>query len=124
MATPTQTTQYTVEGIDEYGCVNYDSVTVFIMNDNRIVPANLVTPDGNGKNDTWIISNIENYPQAVVSLFDLHGRLIFSTDHYQNNWDGRNGNGDTLPDGTYYYIISLDNNHRIYKGAITVLRNK
>jgi gliding motility-associated-like protein len=124
MATPTQTTQYTVEGIDEYGCVNYDSVTVFIMNDNRIVPTNLITPDGNGKNDTWVITNIENYPQAEVSLFDLHGRLIFRTDNYQNNWDGRNSNGDIVPDGTYYYVISLDNNRRIYKGAITVLRNK
>jgi gliding motility-associated-like protein len=124
MATPAQTTQYAVEGIDEYGCVNYDSVTVFIINDNRIVPTNLITPDGNGKNDTWIISNIENYPQAVVSLFDMRGQLIFSTDNYQNNWDGRNGNGDALPDGTYYYIISMDNNHRIYKGSITVLRNK
>jgi gliding motility-associated-like protein len=124
MATPIQTTSYTVEGIDAYGCTNYDDVTVFVVNDNRIAPTNLITPDGNGKNDTWIITNIENYPQAVVSLFDIHGRLIFSTSNYQNNWDGRNSNGDTLPDGTYYYIISLDNNSHVYKGAITVLRNK
>jgi gliding motility-associated-like protein len=124
LATPKQTTEYTVEGIDEYGCVNYDIVTVFIIDDNRIIPTNLLTPDGNGKNDMWIITNIENYPQALVTVFDLHGKEIFSTRNYQNTWDGRNKTGDILPDGTYYYVITFDVGDRIYKGAITVLRNK
>jgi gliding motility-associated-like protein len=123
-ATPKQTAEYTVEGIDEYGCINHDAVTVFIVDDCRIVPTNLITPDGNGKNDTWVISNIENYPQALVMIFDLHGKEIFSARNYQNTWGGWNRNGDILPDGTYYYVISFDTDKRIYKGAITILRNK
>jgi gliding motility-associated-like protein len=123
-ATPKQTTEYIVEGIDENGCINYDAITVSIEEDYKVVPTNLVTPDGNGKNDTWIISNIENYSQALVTVFDLHGKEIFSARNYQNTWDGRNKNGDILPDGTYYYTITFDANDRIYKGSITILRNK
>ncbi len=125
VATPVRTTVYVVEGTDSYGCVNTDSVTVFITQDNQLFPATLITPDGNGQNDTWTIDNIENYPQALVQLFDLHGREVFSTRNYRNDWAGRNHNGDALPDGTYYYIITFnDSSNRIYKGPITVLRNR
>lgn len=123
-ATPLQTTTYKVEGTDEYGCINYDSVTVFVSDDQKVIPTNLITPDGNGQNDTWVITNIENYSDAVVKVFDLHGKEIFSTRNYQNTWDGRNKNGDILPDGTYYYMIIFDDSKRVYKGSITVIRNK
>ncbi len=124
LATPKQTTEYTAEGIDINGCINTDAVTVFITESYQIIPTNLVTPDGNGKNDTWVITNIENYPQALVTVFDQHGKEIFSTRNYQNTWDGRNKNGDVLPDGTYYYLITFDSSSRTYKGSITILRNK
>ncbi len=124
VATISQNQIFVVIGEDIYGCLNSDSVTVFVTDDNKVFPANFITPDGNGQNDTWVIGNIENYPDAKVMIFDLNGQLIYSTTNYQNNWDGRNKNGDILPDGTYYYVISFNNDERVYKGALAVMRKE
>ena len=72
----------------------------------------VITPNGDGKNDTWVIDNITNHPDSVVKVYNTWGSLIFSAKNYQNNWDGKlNGNDVTLPDGgSYYYQIDLDGN--------------
>ncbi len=123
MATLSENQTYTVRGTDAFGCENTDTVTVFIIDDQRIVPTNFVTP-GSENNQSWIVQNIENYPEAKVVIFDIHGRQVYTTINYQNDWDGRNQSGETLPDGTYYYIIHFPKDNRTYKGAILVLRKK
>jgi gliding motility-associated-like protein len=72
----------------------------------------VITPNGDGTNDTWVIDNITNHPDSVVKVYNTWGSLIFSAKNYQNNWDGKlNGNDVTLPDGgSYYYQIDLDGN--------------
>jgi gliding motility-associated-like protein len=115
---------YIVYGTDAFGCENSDTVRVFIIDDQRIVPTNFVSPNSGGGNSYWVIQNIEHYPEARVTIFDISGVQVFSTTNYQNNWDGRNQNGEALPDGTYYYIVTFPKDNRTYKGAILVLRKK
>ena len=68
------------------------------------------TPNGDGINDTWVIYNIENYPNSLVRVFNSWGKEVFSVRNYQNDWDGRYKNfSDKLPDaGSYYYQIDFD----------------
>ena len=68
------------------------------------------TPNGDGINDTWVISNIENYPGSVVRVFNRWGAEVFTARNYQNDWDGQaKGNKSTLPAASsYYYQIDLD----------------
>jgi gliding motility-associated-like protein len=119
---PTVATQYEVRVEDENGCVAYDSVTVRVKDTQRITPSTIITPDGNGENDTWTVRNIESYPDAQVRVVDARGAIVLNRTGYRNDWDARNRHGDILPAGTYYYIITFADTGRVYKGAITVLR--
>jgi gliding motility-associated-like protein len=70
------------------------------------------TPDGDGINDTWIIENIENFPNNTVSIFNRWGSKVWNTSNYdngQNKWDGKNNNGAELTSGTYFYVIEIEN---------------
>jgi hypothetical protein len=48
---------------------------------------------------------------------------VYANDQYDNTWDGtRKDNGQALPDGTYYYVLTLDG--EIKKGFIYINRVK
>ncbi|GAA5042243.1 hypothetical protein GCM10011506_44470 [Marivirga lumbricoides] len=123
IASPLETTTYTVTVTDENGCNSSDEVTVFVENDYRVYVSNVLTPDGNGVNDTWIIKNIENFGECNVYVFDRWGEEVYSKKAYKNDWNGFRGT-DILPDGTYYYLITFEDSNKQYKGALTILRNQ
>ncbi|MFH6994969.1 gliding motility-associated C-terminal domain-containing protein, partial [Flavobacterium sp. FlaQc-48] len=68
------------------------------------------TPNGDGINDTWVVSNIEYYPASTVRVFNRWGTEVFVARNYQNDWDGHyKGNSSSLPESSsYYYQIDLD----------------
>ncbi len=123
IANPDLTTTYIVEGTSGNGCVNYDTVTVTIDDNFLVVPYNIITPNGNGKNDVWFVKNIESYPNNNVIIMDEWGVVMYEKESYANTWDGRNKRGEILPDGTYFYVLTFKDNSKIYKGFITLLRN-
>ena len=81
----------------------------------------MMTPNGDGKNDTWGIGNIQNYPNTEVIVVNREGQIVFEDSNYLNTWDGKY-NGKNLPDATYYYIVKFAASDKIYKGAITLLQ--
>lgn len=123
-ANPSETTRYVLRAEDIYTCSNYDTLTITVVDDYKIKPNNIITPDENGVNDVWVIENIESYENGMVYIFDRWGNEVYSKKSYDNTWAGKNKNGDILPDGTYYYIVKFDESNLTYKGAITLLRNK
>lgn len=120
IATPLVTTTYNLLAIDVNGCVAIDSLLIKVLNDYNVTISNLMTPNGDGYNDTWIIQNIENYPRTKVTVVTRQGQEVFTSDSYDNKWDGTQ-DGNKLADGTYYYIIKFDGDAKILKGAITIL---
>lgn len=99
------------------GCSASDSIKVLTEGpgeglDSCIVIHNVITPNGDGKNDTWIIDCIENYPDNTVKIFNRWGDLVNSFDRYDNTtqgWKGTNKKGKLLPSGTYYYVLMIKN---------------
>jgi gliding motility-associated-like protein len=122
-ATPLETTTYYLEVTDIHGCKNVDSMVVNVIEDFKLFIYNVITPDGNGLNDTWKITNIETFEGADVYVYDRWGGEVLSIKGYQNDWEGVSG-ADQLPDGTYYYVIKSIESDKVYKGSLTVLRNK
>ena len=121
---PDSSTTYIVEGIDANGCKNYDTLRVTINDSFLVIPYNIATPDNNGKNDTWIVKNIEAYKENHVIIFDQWNQKVYEKEAYANEWEGKNQQGEILPDATYYYILSFKNTSKMYKGYITLMRNQ
>ena len=82
---------------------------------------NLLTPNGDGKNDTWVIKDVELYPDNTVKIFDRAGRMLWNAKGYDNSWNGTL-NGSPLEEGTYFYILNLGINKRTQRGYITIVR--
>ncbi|SOD14395.1 conserved repeat domain-containing protein/gliding motility-associated C-terminal domain-containing protein [Pedobacter xixiisoli] len=84
---------------------------------------NVITPNGDGKNDVLKIKGIELYKENSFAIFNRWGNEVFrSSGGYQNNW-----NGDGLSEGTYYYVLKLVSREGISSsvtGWITLLRDK
>ncbi len=69
---------------------------------------NVITPNGDGMNDSWRIDGLEFYPNNEVLLFNKWGDVVYQQKAYDGKWGGISTNGDALPDGTYYYLVQLN----------------
>jgi gliding motility-associated-like protein len=70
----------------------------------------VITPNGDGNNDTWKIYNIENHPGTIIRVFNRWGKEVFYSRNYKNDWNGHYKDNDaSLPSsGSYYYQIDLE----------------
>ncbi|MFD0941686.1 lamin tail domain-containing protein [Pedobacter boryungensis] len=119
---PKQTTTYTVTGTNATGCTTSQSITIQVSDDYQITALNILTPNGDGKNDKFVIQNIDYYPNNTVKIFDRSGRTVYTKKGYDNQWDGT-FNGVPLASDTYYYTIDFGTNIAPFKGYITIVRN-
>ena len=107
-------------GNDAYSWSNISCIT-FIP---QLYPYNIITPNGDGKNDTFHIDNIEHYPNALLKIFNRWGKKIFETREYQNNWGGVY-NDQILPNSTYYYSLELNESRvseKTINGMVSILK--
>jgi len=103
--------------------VTYTVVVTRNVPQNDVIANNLLTPNGDGKNDTWFIKNIDLFPNNTVTVFDHSGKVLYAKKGYSNDWDG-NYNGQPLKEDTYYYVIDLGPGDKKIKGYITVLKKR
>ncbi len=111
---------------DQFGCTDTFTSTINIRSIaseiTQLIP-NMITPNGDGKNDIWRLDFIDVYfPSADIEIYSRWGERIFKSTGYSNAWDG-SYKGDPLPVGAYFYIIKLNNKeNQIYKGSVTLLK--
>lgn len=119
---PRETTTYTVTVTNANGCKETGTFTVNVLDDlAKIKATNILTPNGDGYNDKWVVDNIDFYPNNEIKIFDKAGRQLYSKRGYDNSWDGT-FNGTALAEGTYYYVIDFGDNRPKFKGFITIVR--
>ncbi|MEE1943826.1 gliding motility-associated C-terminal domain-containing protein [Pedobacter sp. KR3-3] len=119
---PKQTTTYTVTGTNASGCTTTQSITIQVQDDYQVKALNIMSPNGDGKNDKFVIQNIDYYPNNTLTIFDRSGRKVYTKKGYANEWDGTY-NGTPLASDTYYYILEFGTNITPFKGYITIVRN-
>lgn len=83
--------------------------------------SNILSPNGDGQNDTWVISNLDKYPYNKVTILDRNGKVVYTKENYKNDWDGTFRTG-ILPEDTYYYILELGKGLSPLKGFISIVR--
>lgn len=96
-------------------CTAHNTITVNRANCNLFVP-NIITPNGDGKNDTFKIPGLDKTGWRLV-ISNRLGNIIYRKDDYQNSWDGQNS-----PAGVYYYSLTYKNSSISYKGWVTILK--
>ena len=102
-------------------CMANDKVIVSVITGLYVPTA--FTPNGDGKNDKWQIPGLAVHPDAVVTIYNRWGQIIYQAkDYYNNPWDGKS-KVLAQPTGTFVYLIKLnDPNGQILKGTVTIIR--
>jgi gliding motility-associated-like protein len=81
---------------------------------------NVITPNGDGANETFVIENVSKLMEHNLMIYNRWGKKVFESTNYQNDWDA-----DNLSDGVYYYILNyktmLGIEERV-QGTVTVMR--
>lgn len=106
---------------NELGC-DTATISIYIDCEGEIVIFTAVSPNGDGANDFFHIGGIGAYPNNRLCIFNRWGNQVLLKDGYNNEFDGRWENRD-LPDGTYFYILELnDPDKRSFKGFFEMYR--
>lgn len=84
-----------------------------------VIP-NMVSPNGDQKNDTWNIPDEYLNQSTEVMIVKASGELEFKTTNYQNNWPTKSIDFTSV-NPVYYYVISKDG-QAIKKGSITIIK--
>jgi gliding motility-associated-like protein len=110
---PRTKTTYMVYGYDACFADSL-SVTVDVIPLEFFIP-NLITPNGDGLNDNFRITNFGT--KWNLEVYNRWGQLIYQKDKYINEW-----NGAGQSDGVYYYHITDTQSSDTYKGWVQIVR--
>lgn len=113
---------YNIEIYDLNNC--YYNLGKITLEDNFIdclnIP-NAFSPNDDGINDMWIIQGIEDFPEAIIEVYNQWGQILYnSQDSNTLVWNGK-FNNKHVPTGSYLYEIKLNNYERKYSGTVTVV---
>ena len=124
---PLVTTTYQLEIIDNDGCRNIDTVTIFVSDvkcrEPYIYVPNAFTPNNDGNNDKLFVQSdvVEN---LYFAIYDRWGEILFETQDINIGWDGTYKGEKCEPAVFVYYLKAtcIDKKEFIKKGNITLIR--
>ncbi|HEY6159837.1 MAG TPA: gliding motility-associated C-terminal domain-containing protein, partial [Bacteroidia bacterium] len=103
-----------------YAGVCVDSICrEYVVEPLDVIVPNVITPNGDGKNDSLIFHNLEFFPNSELKIYDRWGKLVFDSPNYMNDWQG-----DKVSDGTYYFVLNIPGLADAKKGFVEVLSHK
>ncbi len=124
LASPKQTTLYRVEVLDDNNCRTTGEVLVTVLCDSLNIPSGF-SPNNDGINDYFVIEGLENYTWVKIWIYNRWGTLVYKSTDYDNRWEGKANVGttiknETLPNGTYYYVLDLNDNSKPRNGYVVI----
>jgi len=94
-----------VQLVDGCGSIAYSTIGVEIC---ELEFYNVFTPNSDGDNDTFEILGLQGYPGSKLSVYDRWGVQVYYNSNYVGAWRGINNQNAPLPEGTYYYTLSVN----------------
>ena len=119
---PQQTTCYTLEGVNSFGCKNTDEVCITVTKDWDVFIPNAFTPNGDNYNDTFIPMGY-GLESIELLIFDRWGHQIFKSTVDNPGWNGK-FKGDLCEQGVYVYqaeIVAMSGKRVKKTGHVTLL---
>jgi gliding motility-associated-like protein len=130
LISPMESTVYTVEFRNSsLGCAAEDSIRITIINPDdldctKVFLPNAFTPNGDGLNDTYGISNPYAISELVsFEIFDRWGGRVFMTIDAMERWDGNFKGKPMNPGVLLYKVIHLCEGEEIVDvGSLSIIR--
>ena len=97
------------------GCTNTYS-RIYTVESDAIEITNIITPNGDNKNEFFAFKNLEFFPNSRLQVFNRWGKKIYENNNYDNKW-----NGDDAKEGVYFYILKMPDKDAV-KGTVTIKR--
>jgi gliding motility-associated-like protein len=107
------------------GCTDTASVCIEINDVYYSIP-NVFTPDGDGMNEAFIITNM-GMKSLRCEIYDRWGVLVYEWDGTAGYWNGQTKGGKDAVDGVYYYTVFMqDFQDKTYdvSGFVQLIRGK
>lgn len=79
------------------------------------------TPNNDGENDFWSVIGMENFPSAIVEIYDRYGKPVASLSRRNLKWNGIY-NGKPLPATDYWFVSKIDDSIPEKKGHFSLKR--
>ncbi|MEO1262686.1 MAG: gliding motility-associated C-terminal domain-containing protein [Bacteroidota bacterium] len=129
-ALPVGTTTYTISIIDEDGCTDVDSVTIFVELERPVYIPNAFSPNGDGPNDFFTAyTGPAGRLIKTLRVFDRWGELVFDGQNLTPGiepmgWDGTFNGKPMNPAVFAYYaqIEFIDGVVVLYEGDLTLVK--
>jgi gliding motility-associated-like protein len=102
---------------DANGCIGTSTQTIIIYDELGI--PNVVTANNDKVNDQFEIAGLK--PNTKVILLNRWGDVVFTSDNYLNDWDGKDSSGKLLTDGVYTYLVNTPDGKK-YHGFVHLIR--
>jgi len=128
--TPPGQTTYTIEVVDEDGCIATDEITIFVRDNRPVYIPNAFTPNGDGINDFFsVFAGPASTQVNLMQIYDRWGELVWEKEDFPINaeidgWDGK-FRGQQSHEGVYVYyalIGFIDGKELLFEGDLTLLR--
>ena len=84
-----------------------DTISIFMEFCEAVIEMpNVITVTGDNVNELLIPLRLDNVQELQTTIMNRWGNVIFETNDLQINWDGNDGSGKPVNDGTYFYILN------------------
>lgn len=123
LASPLVNTQYVLLARTDLGCEFTDTMNVTVLDPADVPIRNVITPNGDGRNDFWNLEDVPGISRANVVVMNRYGIEVLNEAPYNNKWDG-SFEGNPLPEGTYVYLIIFPEslNRAVVRGTLEIIR--
>jgi gliding motility-associated-like protein len=93
--------------MDANGCTSSALVAIGCTPLIEIIVPQFLSPNDDALNETWIIQNLEFYPDNKVTVYNRWGNVVYEAEPYNNDWNGhyKGTKAESLPAATYFYVI-------------------
>ena len=130
VATPTETTTYTVEITDVSGCVVEARITIQVINDSVVFIPSAFSPNNDGINDIFTVFSAQEIETVnYLRILDRWGNLMFEAENFAPNsqigWDGTY-KGRPMDPAVYLFVTEVQFRDtgvtEVFSGDITLFR--